>query len=257
MDLKSVTTLDEMSDLDSQHSRQSSSYKMSLDSDDSTSFKSSLRDLAVSNWATTVERINIREDMDKKAPKSYDFRERRDPERRSVTRRSSLLPKSKALLRVIDQADEDTHLSDLEMRREHETTVQLNKHEDHIKDVPAASWTKVPDTTLPLYTCSKLNPEIEMTNFQLENIFTNSYKSIKRKASEDRFEPYPTSIGLKRRAVSPSVSLNGSPVLTAMSSPPTNFAFYSPSNNAASRLKPGSFNLQDASGGLSRMSLSE
>ncbi|GAA5802804.1 hypothetical protein HPULCUR_008279 [Helicostylum pulchrum] len=78
-----------------------------------------------------------------------------------------------------------------------------------------------------------------------------------RKASEDRFEPYPTSIGLKRRAVSPSVSLNGSPVLTAMSSPPTNFALYNPSNNGASRLKPGSFNLQDASGGLSRMSLSE
>lgn len=91
MDLKSVTTIDEMSDLDSQHSRQSSSYKMSLDSDESASFKSSLRDLAVSNWATTVERINIREDMDKKAPRPYDFRERRDPERRSVTRRSSLL----------------------------------------------------------------------------------------------------------------------------------------------------------------------
>lgn len=68
-----------------------------------------------------VDSIN----MSKKAAqtKSYDLRERRDPERRSVNRRSSLLvsfnlikiflkldthsnkPKSKALLRVIDQAD--------------------------------------------------------------------------------------------------------------------------------------------------------
>lgn len=92
MDLKSVTTMDETSDLDSQHSRQSSTYKMSLDSDDSASFKSTLRDLAVSNWATTVERINIREDnINTTRSKSYDFRERRDPERRTVTRRSSLL----------------------------------------------------------------------------------------------------------------------------------------------------------------------
>lgn len=84
--------MDETSDLDSQHSRQSSTYKMSLDSDDSASFKSTLRDLAVSNWATTVERINIREDnINTTRSKSYDFRERRDPERRTVTRRSSLL----------------------------------------------------------------------------------------------------------------------------------------------------------------------
>ncbi|KAG1085454.1 hypothetical protein G6F42_021392 [Rhizopus arrhizus] len=235
------------------------------------------------------------------AKSSYDVRERRDPERRSVNRRSSLLvsvslinlflkpdansnkPKSKALLRVIDQADEDTHLGDLEMRREHETTVQLKTLDNEFaaaadkpqQGVPAASWTKVTD--LPLYQCSKLNPEIEMTSFQLENIASHSqqqqqtYKSIKRKASEDRFEPYPTSIGLKRRAVSPSVSLNGSPILTGYSSPPTSFASYYGGNNggpggtspnaaARAQQKPSSntsFNLHDASGGLSRMSLSE
>ncbi|KAL7311448.1 hypothetical protein PS15m_009210 [Mucor circinelloides] len=235
------------------------------------------------------------------AKSSYDVRERRDPERRSVNRRSSLLvsfslinlflkldansnkPKSKALLRVIDQADEDTHLGDLEMRREHETTVQLKTLDNEFtaaadkpqQGVPAASWTKVTD--LPLYQCSKLNPEIEMTSFQLENIASPSqqqqqtYKSIKRKASEDRFEPYPTSIGLKRRAVSPSVSLNGSPILTGYSSPPTSFASYYGGNNggpggtspnaaARAQQKPSSnisFNLHDASGGLSRMSLSE
>ncbi|KAL9544197.1 hypothetical protein MBANPS3_007746 [Mucor bainieri] len=241
--------------------------------------------------------------MTKKATQtrsSYDLRERRDPERRSVNRRSSLLvsfgfikfflklnahsnkPKSKALLRVIDQADEDTHLGDLEMRREHETTVQLKTLDNEYaasvdkpqQGVPAASWTKVAD--LPLYQCSRLNPEIEMTSFQLENIASPSqqqqqtYKSIKRKASEDRFEPYPTSIGLKRRAVSPSVSLNGSPILTGYSSPPTNFASYYGGNggpggtspNAAARAQQkapsnSAFNLHDASGGLSRMSLSE
>ncbi|CAO3638703.1 unnamed protein product [Mucor fragilis] len=138
-----------------------------------------------------VDSIN----MSKKAAqtKSYDLRERRDPERRSVNRRSSLLPKSKALLRVIDQADEDTHLGDLEMRREHEATVQLKTLDNEYatsadkpqQGVPAASWTKVAD--LPLYQCSKLNPEVEMTSFQLENIASPSqqqqqtYKSIKRK----------------------------------------------------------------------------
>ncbi|KAG2203601.1 hypothetical protein INT47_011695 [Mucor saturninus] len=248
-----MTTADEMSDLDSQHSRQSSTYKMSIDSDDSSSYKSSLRDMAVSNWANTVERNNIREEEPRRTSS------RRDPERRTVNRRSSLLPKSKALLRVIDQADEDTHLADLEMRREHGTTAQLGRIEDGTKpqqEIPAPSWTKLLDTTMPLYTCSKLNPEIEMTNFQLENI-SNGYKSIKRKASEDRFEPYPTSMSLKRRAVSPSVSLNGSPVLSNMSSPPTNFFPYGNTSNAAAKPKSGTFNLQDASGGLSRMSISK
>lgn len=252
-----------------------------------------------SSWANLSSNNNIRQQdelymvdnstMSKRAAQTkstYDLRERRDPERRSVNRRSSLLPKSKALLRVIDQADEDTHLGDLEMRREHDTTVQLKTLDNeyaastdkpHQQGVPAASWTKLAE--LPLYQCSRLNPEIEMTSFQLENIASPSpqqqqtYKSIKRKASEDRFEPYPTSIGLKRRAVSPSVSLNGSPILTGYSSPPTNFASYygggnnggpgGTSPNAAARAQQkapsssNSFNLHDASGGLSRMSLSE
>jgi hypothetical protein len=64
-------------------------------------------------------------------------------------------------------------------------------------------------------------------------------------------------MSLKRRAVSPSVSLNGSPVLTVMSSPPTNFATYNTTRKPSSTNGNGSFNLQDASGGLSRMSLSE
>ncbi|CEP10798.1 hypothetical protein [Parasitella parasitica] len=291
-----------------------SSYnKMSVDSDDARSVSSTSRrdnitmetTSNISTTSTTTSRVirpigsswtssninNIRQqdelyldnNTNKKAVQTkYDLRERRDPERRNVNRRSSLLPKSKALLRVIDQADEDTHLADLEMRRELETTVQLKTIDNEFataeqklqQGVPAASWTKVAD--IPLYQCSKLNPEIEMTNFQLENMASPSlqqqqtYKSIKRKASEDRFEPYPTSISLKRRAVSPSVSLNGSPVMTGYSSPPTSFSSYYGGNggpggtspNAAARAqhKPSgsnSFNLHDASGSLSRMSLSE
>jgi hypothetical protein len=64
--------------------------------------------------------------------------------------------------------------------------------------------------------------------------------------------------------VSPSVSLTGSPVLSGISSPPTSFTLYggNSSPNAAARAQQKTsstnmFNLQDASGGLSRMSLSE
>jgi hypothetical protein len=132
-----------------------SSYnKMSVDSDDARSTSSAsgkqplepriIRPLG-SHWATisdmklqqsTINQYNIRQQDElfvldnnnnstKKSPqiKAYDLRERRDPERRNVNRRSSLLvtkqnmcpctfiyslfyqPKSKALLRVIDQAD--------------------------------------------------------------------------------------------------------------------------------------------------------
>lgn len=265
-------TKDDMSDEESRRfstcssPSSSSFYKMSVDSDDARSTSSSKSFHKPYSTTTTRDEVLFMDPISRPSNsnnnrRSYDFRER--PERRSVNRRSSLLPKSKALLRVIDQADEDTHLADLEMRREHETTTQLNKMDPNskqLRDVPAASWTKVPDITMPLYQCSKLNPEIEMTNFQFEHI--SHHKSIKRKASEDRFEPYPTSFSMKRRAVSPSVSLNGSPVLTGISSPPTSFSLYTSSNAAAAantRPKPNNtaFNLQDASGGLSRMSISE
>ncbi|CAO3651965.1 unnamed protein product [Cunninghamella echinulata] len=214
----------------------------------------------------------------------------KDPERRTV-RRSSLLPKSKALSRVIHQTEEEIHLSELEMRREQCTTQQLK--ENNGQDLnsirpPPANWIHlsasamspiVPHTSLSTssipsstssspsmipYQSSKLNPELEMTNFQFDNLpspiqsISSSFRSVKRKASEDRLDSFFTatssSASLKRRAVSPSISLTGSPVLTAMASPPT--------SNAAARAqqKPNQnsgFNLYEASGGLSRMSLSE
>jgi hypothetical protein len=88
-------------------------------------------------------------------------------------------------------------------------------------------------------------------------------------ASEDRFDQSQqfNSSNFKRRAVSPSVSLTGSPVLSGIGSPPpTHLMMYgsSPTSNAAARAqqKPGQFptnvfNLHEASGGLSKMSLSE
>ncbi|CAO3599753.1 unnamed protein product [Absidia cylindrospora] len=128
-----------------------------------------------------------------------------------------------------------------------------------------------------------------MTNFQFENLpspMQSSFKSIKRKASDDRLlDNYAASLnGLKRRAVSPSVSLSGSPILAASSSsitsPPTtslssssissspssssHLSYFHCSGNAAARTPSQTqsssakgFNLHEASGGISRMSLSE
>lgn len=94
-----MTTADEMSDLDSQ----SSTCKMSIDSDDSSSYKSSLRDMAVSNWANTVERNNIREEDTRRT--HLNSNSRRDPERRTVNRRSSLLVSLFFNRRVIDKVN--------------------------------------------------------------------------------------------------------------------------------------------------------
>ncbi|SAL97104.1 hypothetical protein [Absidia glauca] len=241
------------------------------------------------------------------------------PERRTV-RRSSLLLKSKALSRVMHQAEEEIHLADLEMRREGGTTqkhlgkaspststarmddhhpsslpppppspysIPISSHSpwphphaffpalngDPINNYQYSSSTSSSLSSSPTaYQCSRLNPEIEMTHFQFENLpspMQSSFKSIKRKASEDRLWDG----GLKRRAVSPSVSLSGSPTLTASPPPtaslstssilssPSSSYLYPTGGNAAARPSSSnsagaSFNLHEASGGLSRMSLS-
>ncbi|KAG1474386.1 hypothetical protein G6F56_000385 [Rhizopus delemar] len=148
------------------------------------------------------------------------------------------------------------------MRREKDLQLKIA---DITQDVPIASWTQVLE--FPYYPSSRLNPEVETTNFQLDNLpIHQTYRTIKRKVSEDRFEPYPT-FTLKRRAVSPSVSSSGSPILAGISSPPISYTSY-PSTNAntaaaAARyhshkyVDNNTFTLQDASGGLSRMSLSD
>ncbi|RUS13108.1 hypothetical protein BC938DRAFT_478128, partial [Jimgerdemannia flammicorona] len=84
----------------------------------------------------------------------------------------------------------------------------------------------------------------------------NSLHSPTASCSDDRFEPYSTTTPHKRRAVSPSL---GSPVLTGVPSPPGSMFFNgSPtgSPNPAARNSRNRVNIQDASGGFSRMSLS-
>ncbi|KAI9290148.1 hypothetical protein BC943DRAFT_355968 [Umbelopsis sp. AD052] len=206
------------------------------------------------------------------------------PERRSVTRRGSLLPKGRQLARIMNQLEEETRSADFDIQHEKEITqnlrkssiVEMDNHKNEFT-VPAAAWARAKEIegspTMSPYQCSKLNPEIEMTLLQYDALpspTNQSLRHIKRKASEDRFEQYQVSgSNFKRRAVSPSVSLTGSPVLSGISSPPANFMMYgtSPTNtsaNAAARVQqrtnqPPShhFNLHDASGGLSKMSLSE
>ncbi|KAJ8653403.1 hypothetical protein O0I10_010949 [Lichtheimia ornata] len=240
---------------------------------------SSMRRRSLSSSSSSHEQQQQRHPRSTSQGDSSSPKRSNDPERRSVSRRSSLFPKSKALARVMNQADEETHLADMEMRRERDMTQQMRvcqgkgdmaSSSSSSSTVPAAAWARIRENecspVMAPYHASKLNPEMEMTTFQFENlpspIYPAGHRSVKRKASEDRFEPYPAST-LKRRAVSPSVSASGSPVLSTISSPPCSIYGSSPSSNAAARAqqKPGqissSFNLQDASGGISRMSLSE
>ncbi|KAG2176181.1 hypothetical protein INT43_005414 [Umbelopsis isabellina] len=233
------------------------------------------------------------------------------PERRSVTRRGSLLPKGRQLARIMNQLEEESRSADFDIQHEHEITQNIRKSStmetdnakievrvlemqmwchDKIKNlkafifvfsnvvpqqfnVPAAAWAKGKDIeaspSMSPYQCSKLNPEMEMTYDALPSPTGTSVRHIKRKASEDRFDQNQqfNSSNFKRRAVSPSVSLTGSPVLSGIGSPPpSTFMMYSssPTSNAAARAqqKPGQFpssmfNLHEASGGLSKMSLSE
>ncbi|KAM3588704.1 hypothetical protein VKS41_001143 [Umbelopsis sp. WA50703] len=205
------------------------------------------------------------------------------PERRSVTRRGSLLPKGRQLARIMNQLEEESRSADFDIQHEHEITQNLRKSStmdtDNSKNelnVPAAAWTIGKDMeaspSMSPYQCSKLNPEMEMTLLQYDTLPSptgTSVRHIKRKASEDRFDQSQqfNSSNFKRRAVSPSVSLTGSPVLSGIGSPPpTHLMMYgsSPTSNAAARAqqKPGQFptnvfNLHEASGGLSKMSLSE
>ncbi|KAH8553418.1 hypothetical protein BGW37DRAFT_485643, partial [Umbelopsis sp. PMI_123] len=205
------------------------------------------------------------------------------PERRSVTRRGSLLPKGRQLSRIMNLLEEETRSADFDIQHEKEITQNLRRSSivemDNNKNeftVPAAAWARAKDVeaspTMSPYQCSKLNPEIEMTLLQYDALPSPTGQSllhIKRKASEDRFEQYQVSgSNFKRRAVSPSVSLTGSPVLSGIASPPASFMMYatsptSTSANAAARaqqkanqLTSNHFNLHDASGGLSKMSLS-
>ncbi|CAO3663491.1 unnamed protein product [Umbelopsis vinacea] len=103
------------------------------------------------------------------------------PERRSVTRRGSLLPKGRQLSRVMNLLEEEARSADFDIQHEHEITQNLRNtsiptmETDNNKNeftVPAAAWARVKDIeaspTMSAYQCSKLNPEMEMTVRQLK-----------------------------------------------------------------------------------------
>ncbi|CAB4400400.1 uncharacterized protein OCT59_011019 [Rhizophagus irregularis] len=195
--------------------------------------------------------------------------EKPSPIHRAVrARRASLLPKTKSFQRVVNELQEELQPIETEIKQEYKTTKVLkNECENHMDTgkLPEEflnNWIKFRDIqpSPPPYAASKLNPEVDMSFRQDTPSPTSSVGPwpisgrIKRKASDDRFEPY---FNPKRRAVSPS--LVGSPV----PSPPTVASSPSFSGSAASssgnrgQIKGNSnlVNMQDANGSFSRMNL--
>ncbi|CAG8516317.1 7058_t:CDS:2, partial [Ambispora leptoticha] len=153
--------------------------------------------------------------------------EKPSPMQRAVrARRASLLPKTKSFQRIVHELQEEAKPLETEIKQEYKTTkVLMNESEKYMDSDSGtsekilsqeflATWSKFRDVqpSPPPYTASKLNPEVEMSFRQDTPSPTSSIAGpwpngrIKRKASDDRFEPY---FNPKRRAVSPS--LGGSP----------------------------------------------
>ncbi|CAJ0828181.1 7043_t:CDS:2 [Entrophospora sp. SA101] len=143
--------------------------------------------------------------------------DKQSPIHRAVrSRRASLLPKSKSFQRVVNELQEEARPIETEIKQEYKTTKVLkNEHDvsmDHAKlpEEFLVNWIKFRDIqpSPPPYASSKLNPEIDILFRQdtpsptsLAGPWSVSGRS-KRKASDDRFEPY---FNPKRRAVSPSL----------------------------------------------------
>ncbi|KAG9302162.1 hypothetical protein G9A89_020596 [Geosiphon pyriformis] len=162
--------------------------------------------------------------------------EKPSPIQRAVrARRASLLPKTKSFQRIVHELQDESKPLETEIKQEYKTTKVLmtegEKYMDSSEALPddfLSTWIKFRDVqpSPPPYNASRLNPELEMSFRQDTPSPTSSIAGpwpanavnsrIKRKASDDRFEPY---FNPKRRAVSPS--LGGSPPI-GVPSPPTN-----------------------------------
>nr|CAG8616325.1 4850_t:CDS:2 [Entrophospora candida] len=143
--------------------------------------------------------------------------DKQSPIHRAVrSRRASLLPKSKSFQRVVNELQEEARPIETEIKQEYKTTKVLkNEHDvsmDHAKlpEEFLVNWIKFRDIqpSPPPYASSKLNPEIDIL-FRQDTPSPTSLAGpwsvsgrAKRKASDDRFEPY---FNPKRRAVSPSL----------------------------------------------------
>ncbi|CAG8570405.1 28578_t:CDS:2 [Dentiscutata erythropus] len=207
------------------------------------------------------------------------------PMHRAVrARRASLLPKTKSFQRVANELQEEARPIEAEIKQEYKTTKVLKNESDNIMDTGKLSeeflnnWIKFRDIqpSPPPYTASRLNPEIELAFRQDTPSPTSSVgpwpscSRIKRKASDDRFEPY---FNPKRRAVSPSL-VGSPPIVSGLSSPSANgspsyssYATGSPSNGGVGgngctptsrgqiKSNSGLAILHDANGSFSRMNL--
>ncbi|CAG8610792.1 11032_t:CDS:2, partial [Cetraspora pellucida] len=205
------------------------------------------------------------------------------PMHRAVrARRASLLPKTRSFQRVANELHEEARPIEAEIKQEYKTTKVLKNESDNTMDTGKLSeeflnnWIKFRDVqpSPPPYTASRLNPEIELAVYTPSPTSTvgpwPSCSRIKRKASDDRFEPY---FNPKRRAVSPSL-VGSPPVVSGLSSPST---IGSPSysscatglssscgvgGNSSTPASKGQIkgnsslaNLHDANGSFSRMNL--
>ncbi|RIB05797.1 hypothetical protein C2G38_2047314 [Gigaspora rosea] len=212
--------------------------------------------------------------------------DKQSPMHRTVrARRASLLPKTKSFQRVANELHEEARPIEAEIKQEYKTTKVLKNESDNIMDTGKLSedflnnWIKFRDIqpSPPPYTSSRLNPEIELAFRQDTPSPTSSVgpwpscSRIKRKASDDRFEPY---FNPKRRAVSPSL-VGSPPIVSGLSSPSANgspsyssYATGSSSNNGGiggnsctptskGQIKgnSGLANIHDANGSFSRMNL--
>ncbi|CAG8679527.1 18191_t:CDS:2 [Acaulospora morrowiae] len=200
--------------------------------------------------------------------------EKQSPIHRAVrARRASLLPKTKSFQRVANELQEESRPIETEIKQEYKTTKVLKNELDCIMDTGKLTeeflnnWIKIRDIqpSPPPYAASKLNPEIELSFRQDTPSPTSTAGScpissrIKRKASDDRFEPY---FNPKRRAVSPSL-VGSPPVASSVPSPPV--SSYSsgavgPSSSyltSRGQVKGNSnlANIHDANGSFSRMNL--
>ncbi|CAG8518566.1 8654_t:CDS:2 [Ambispora gerdemannii] len=199
--------------------------------------------------------------------------EKPSPMQRAVrARRASLLPKTKSFQRIVHELQDESRPLETEIKQEYKTTkVLMNESEKYMDSDSSSSenilsqeflatWSKFRDVqpSPPPYTASKLNPEVEMSFRQDTPSPTSSIAGpwpvssrIKRKASDDRFEPY---FNPKRRAVSPS--LVGSPPIVGVPSPPMGSTSPIGVMSTSTNSTPSTPLQQEANGKFGKMSLS-
>ncbi|KAF2860549.1 hypothetical protein K470DRAFT_264364 [Piedraia hortae CBS 480.64] len=126
--------------------------------------------------------------------------------RRPVTRAGSLLPKTKGFARIRAALMEEASPVDSETRRERETIRQVRERDDGVELYPDAALIT---TEISMTERARSLSEASTNNsMQVDETNTGSLMKSMKRRREDDFDPIP----IKRRAVSPSVSTQSSPV---------------------------------------------